>query len=383
MNTFLVTFCCIFFLLRSAVAAAPETAVSAIDRDLQQIDQFYSTRLKGIDSAKKQRLAMARNRYKTRLNVLLRKKKAEGKVEYVREIEAELKRLAGGKATSGPAKHADTYPEISQAVAARLRSEKQAQILDADDTVAVGDRIALALEKMEQNLVKKGDDDNAARVRAKLKEMAERPELKDARSRAEEYKAESEKRQKEARRKKFLEDLAAGRLGPFARRAPNAAWRPRLTLGKAWQRMQALDCDYSVFEYFSGRSVAQLLPEIAPKPDAERVRYLLYMVFNRLDAGNAATQLKSFPPELVQEGIRTSFWPEELHPLKPDGAYFWGAWASYTRDGEAHGILQLAVKKQKDKDEIHAIHSYRSAPIPKKGWKSVPASSYLAENAQR
>jgi len=360
-------------------AAGPETPARAVDRDLAALDQWYAQRLKSIDRGMKKRLSMANGRYRTQLNVLLKKKKAEGNDAYVREIEAELKRLADGKATSDPGRHADTQPEVSKAVAARLQSERKAHVLHASDTVALGDQIISALKQAELNALKEGDEKGAAGIRVRIKEVAGRAELKAARGRAEGFRNEAEQRQKEARRKKFLEDLAAGRLGPFAHRSPNAAWRPRLTLGKAWSRMQALDCDYSVFEYFSGRSVTQLMPDVSRKPDREIVRYLLYMLFNGLDSKNAVTRLKSFPIELVMENIRSSFWPEQLHALKPDGAYFWAAWTSYVKDDRAHGILQLTVKRQKDKSKIHDIHSFRSAPVPKKGWQSVSASSYFSE----
>lgn len=382
MNRFLISLLCACMLPHLCGGADSATPDAALDSDLAALDKWYAARLKGITGAMKKRLSAANSRYRTQLNVLLRKKKAAGDTKYAGEIEAELERLAEGKPTSDPAKHAKSHPEISEAVVARLRSERKARILDAGDTTALGDQILAVLKRTELNQSKKGNTEEAARVRARMKEITGQAELKAARQRAENYETEARKLEEKARREKFLQDLVAGRLGPFAPRAPDAAWRPRLDLAAAWKRMQEMDCDYSVFEYFSGRSVAQLLPEISRKPDQERVRYLLYMLFNRLDTKVAVAQLKSFPPELVMDSIRTSFWPEELYPLKADGPHLWAAWASYVREGRAHGLIQLGVKKQKDKNEIREIRSFRAASIPEKGWQSVPASSYLVEKAE-
>ena len=283
-----------------------------------------------------------------------------------------------------PGRFLNDSKDIRDAASNLMVSARDGEAAGAKQVVDFATNFTASLLKMQVELTKRGDIEGGIKVRNTIKALEARESLQHARKKLSAFEEESALAAARGQKQKRHDDLVAGRLGPFTLKPSPKGKKtpPALKFAVAWDRLQKTDCDYALFEFFENQPPENILAQVADKPDAERIRYLLYLIFNKLAVTSASEQLKLFRPEDLLDTMRATFWPEELYPPRADGSYQWTACASYLTTNTAFNIFQIGFDKQNG-NVIKHIYTYRSVPVPATGFSNVPASSHLSRHASR
>lgn len=363
---------------------AASAAEVPLEARLTDLSNTFDTRIATMEAEGQTRYSSLTNRYARQLQAILKQKQQMGDLDSVMAINAELDRLAAGNPSADLALFLENAKEIRDAVSNLVFSARELDFSGAKQVVDFATNFTASLLKMQVDLTKRGDIEGGIKVRDTIKALDVREPLKTARQKLAAYEEEKARAAELAQKLKRHEELVSGRLGPFTLKpAPKGKKTlPALKLSVAWDRLQKMDCDYQLYEFFASQPPETVLSLAVDKPDIERIRFLLYMMFNKQTDDNAAEQLKLFRPEDLLDAARATFWPEELYPPRADGAYLWAACASYFTTNTAFHIIHVGFDKQHG-NAIKFVSTYRSIPVPPAGFTNVPASSHISRHANR